>query len=100
VRPRAPASFPCTTLFRSCVSARGLTNTPGDQPSRGFRGASATGALVRDATQHDCVDYGSRSASSAASRLYVLSLKSVIGSRSTRSEEHTSELQSRENLVC
>src|SRR5207302_10505539 len=32
--------------------------------------------------------------------LYVKSVRSVTANSGTRSEEHTSELQSRENLVC
>src|SRR5690606_41920413 len=88
--PRAPSAppFPYTTLFRS-----GL---PRQRRRRGF-GAQA----VREKIRHAVDDLGRRR---------PLFPNDVLGrehrgaadegERHRRSEEHTSELQSRENIVC
>src|SRR5260370_10351745 len=74
-RPPRSTLFPYTTLFRS-----NQVSVPGSTGSRSTRPATATGsgggAIV-----------GTRS-------------RSTRTSRRTRSEEHTSELQSHLNLVC
>src|SRR3712207_7755192 len=75
-RPPRSTLFPYTTLFRSAGLANraaGRTGVAGDQPAlRGARGRSGGGeGSVRRA-----------------------------GECSPRSEEHTSELQSRQYLVC
>src|SRR2546430_12174180 len=69
-RPPRSTLFPYTTLFRSRCSC-----SPA-RPQRSFRGIRRP---------------RSRRRSSAAP---------VIGTAATRSEEHTSELQSQSNLVC
>src|SRR3712207_8507637 len=75
-RPPRSTLFPYTTLFRSAATGRGRTTyarrgESRSRPVRRARGASAT---------------AERSTCSAPC--------------STRSEEHTSELQSRQYLVC
>src|SRR5690606_39591120 len=95
-RPPRPALFPYTTLFRSAGQAQ-----PGELPARvrreevavaGADVAARGGAAA--AAQHEL----------AAHELGVV-LAGVVLPRAEagvgqRSEEHTSELQSRENLVC
>src|SRR5436309_7721099 len=81
--PLPPTStlFPYTTLFRSSTSsasARTSSFCPTDSP---------TTRRTRCARRR-----------SWRGRRFLRS--STVGSRSRRSEEHTSELQSRENLVC
>src|SRR2546422_5568447 len=75
-RPPRSTLFPYTTLFRSCVFGRGL---------RGRHGLSR-GAKVRGAAQH--------------LRLLEIPVRSGGPAALGRSEEHTSELQSRLHLVC
>src|SRR5690606_42087033 len=93
---RSPASplFPYTTLFRSFFSAprsprwlspalRLLTQSSFQSQSQWNTSASATSTALVSSTSP---------APKPASRSAATSV--------TRSEEHTSELQSRENLVC
>src|SRR5690606_41444236 len=76
LRPAWSLLFPYTTLFRS-LDAGGARRPPsGDHDGPGPRRAPAGAAA---AVQGDC---------------------GVKGAAGGRSEEHTSELQSRENLVC
>src|SRR2546421_3051190 len=72
-RPPRSTLFPYTTLFRSSA-------TPGRQCRAGRRA-------------------GARSASALGSRLQ-LPRCAVVPALRRRSEEHTSELQSRSDLVC
>src|SRR5690606_40531969 len=92
IPPRPPRStlFPYTTLFRS--PCPGAAKHPGDlrpgsaraQPARDFRHQGARQAQLVRARQ-----FGVALRIQQQQRVVVL-----------RSEEHTSELQSRENLVC
>src|SRR3712207_7087169 len=85
-RPPRSTLFPYTTLFRStlgrCASADFGGEDKARQPSRELHealkaaGPRAPGGKVIDVAFH------------------------VISSRTGRSEEHTSELQSRQYLVC
>src|SRR5690606_41952208 len=78
--PLRPTLFPYTTLFRSLrpgVAPIGL----GSVAALGAACASACGALL-------------------VRKLSVTETTTSIAFYSNRSEEHTSELQSRENLVC
>src|SRR5690606_41511548 len=77
--PRPPL-FPYTTLFRSRRRRSSSASASSPAPTRSSRRAWASTRC------------GRRSSSSTRSR--------VPGSTRGRSEEHTSELQSRENLVC
>src|SRR3712207_7904814 len=79
-RPPRSTLFPYTTLFRSPLHARkALTDEP-DAP-----GAAGRRASVRAAPGQDGGDRGEQHLDVAGER---------------RSEEHTSELQSRQYLVC
>src|SRR5690606_41703749 len=90
-RPPTPPLFPYTTLFRSGVA---------------FVGAVIAAAVLKADVFQLPVPIGHNPDASAAGRSigtlfvawYVLS--HVLKQRWARSEEHTSELQSRENLVC
>src|SRR5258706_9382783 len=75
-RPPRSTLFPYTTLFRSRAGA--ATPAPGEHPRDDGR--------RDDAPQHEC---------GAPQRFTP-----VDRARRTRSEEHTSELQSLTNLVC
>src|SRR5690606_41155379 len=76
-RPPRSTLFPYTTLFRS--SAPAFRSTSPARPSSRTR-------------------LPPRSARSSGSRTAICNVASSM--RRSRSEEHTSELQSRENLVC
>src|SRR5690606_40356033 len=84
IRPPPPSTlFPYTTLFRShLVEVGELALQPGDL--RLQVGQALPGGLVGLLLQHLALDL----------QLDQPALEAV------RSEEHTSELQSRENLVC
>src|SRR5690606_41307953 len=77
--------FPYTTLFRSSRSATSAPSLPSGAPRLGLSGISSSGR-------------GS-AAPSTRIRRRPMSLSFHAWLR-PRSEEHTSELQSRENLVC
>src|SRR5690606_40252402 len=87
LRPPRPPLFPYTTLFRSggCSRSAGRRNACADRPA----GACADGRRRR-APLRDAPRPGARHGLARA-----LSKRGIC-----RSEEHTSELQSRENLVC
>src|SRR5690606_39345908 len=87
-RPPDPPPFPYTTLFRS-----GSTSCPCSAFSLccSRSPSASTAASVSDRR--------TPSTSSASSRGSVCCWRPASASVS-RSEEHTSELQSRENLVC
>src|SRR5690606_41627831 len=97
--PRPPRStlFPYTTLFRSQVRALLTTQIA-------WYDRAGTGAAAPDlARLQRHADSGAQPGLGAAnsrrdSRDAVRAAASPAGER--RSEEHTSELQSRENLVC
>src|SRR5690606_41263919 len=98
-RSRAPPRstlFPYTTLFRS-GGANGiyLNNTtagPGGLTVTGS-GTAESGGVIQGTTGAD--------GSSAGVGAYLNATRDVSLARMRfRSEEHTSELQSRENLVC
>src|SRR5690606_39954426 len=84
--PRPPAStpFPYTTLFRSCWL---VWEEPDDHPHLPHRYVAGP---------HHRHELGCR-----CRTCRTVHQRSVVGDRARgRSEEHTSELQSRENLVC
>src|SRR5690606_41399329 len=82
LRPPGSSLFPYTTLFRSGVRVRGEHRAPG------------LGEVRRRRVAHPAVDLHLR----ATVRLRVVRRTHLP--HLDRSEEHTSELQSRENLVC
>src|SRR5687768_18264462 len=84
-RPPRSTLFPYTTLFRSCV--------PAPRASRRRRSASSS---------CPCQDRPSRALAEAtrSSRRGRAARDTAAARRGGRSEEHTSELQSRLHLVC
>src|SRR5690606_40024057 len=96
-RPPSPPLFPYTTLFRSCRRRRGLREG-------GARLAKLELCARRQRPRPDGPREGGRRRAPAA-RLPRDARppppRARLGARrARRSEEHTSELQSRENLVC
>src|SRR5690606_42055088 len=87
MRPRPPRStlFPYTTLFRSTFSH-------GDNLKDGIRTGFGT-VRIREHTEFE-----TRFTDPATGQLHPGVRETMA--RGERSEEHTSELQSRENLVC
>src|SRR5690606_41369123 len=92
--PPRPTRFPYTTLFRSMGRRRGR-----------FRGLAAVAAACAVLTVPACeappgAAPGDRARlADVAGRLDALEA-AVTQAEDVRSEEHTSELQSREKLVC
>src|SRR3712207_8633595 len=91
-RPPRSTLFPYTTLFRSHLDQRGLTGAVGTEQAghgagRDPQGQAVQGGLlpVRDS---EVVD------------LDRILVRMHVRSSTLRSEEHTSELQSRQYLVC
>src|SRR5687768_17625182 len=82
--PRSPL-FPYTTLFRS---SRWIPHTPASNRGLGLVWRSRRSSLI-----FMVVAFGSRAKASKVRAAFSLS-------PSLRSEEHTSELQSRLHLVC
>src|SRR5206468_11528066 len=92
--------FPYTTLFRSCPGTCSGTFTNVSQvtltatPATGFGFAGWSGACSGTATT--C----SVAATASVTATFSASLQSINHIIFLRSEEHTSELQSRSDLVC
>src|SRR2546430_11204404 len=86
-RPPRSSLFPYTTLFRSAELARGAAKKtpPSFRPKPALSPARRSAPTIRAWIDAHC-DPRADAAASAPSR--------------TRSEEHTSELQSQSNLVC
>src|SRR5690606_40634569 len=95
-RPPRAARFPSTTLFRSGVP-ESVTGTPLPLPPGDAAEALATlefAAVLDRVASHAA---GPAGAARVRGRVPTADL---AWARHERSEEHTSELQSRENLVC
>src|SRR5690606_40624885 len=91
--PRPPSStlFPYTTLFRSRVIFQHLAGV-------GERGIGGAARRLAGGEADDILAGGCALGELAQN---IKSAKGIdVGSSGGRSEEHTSELQSRENLVC
>src|SRR5690606_40316099 len=85
---------PYTTLFRSSVLKPDTTPGPGDDGYEGYNNSKKVPCIgkLREVFGEDCADaYESQSRSNENGDVWTFAC---------RSEEHTSELQSRENLVC
>src|SRR3712207_8739897 len=96
-RPPRSTLFPYTTLFRSVDPLRQVLVLHGQGPSCDLHraGASAAGPgagrrRARDSDPGDLMEV----------RIQVLAIALSAGLLLLRSEEHTSELQSRQYLVC
>src|SRR5690606_39544706 len=104
-RPRRSTLFPYTTLFRSPAASADGAGPPLSSISSALPAAAKANAPVTWVAAPRPVPQSSFSAASAPSfGRTPLTLPSNCGyftfSSEYRSEEHTSELQSRENLVC
>src|SRR5690606_40093494 len=90
--------FPYTTLFRSLMQQRGLAKdtNPGmlDPAVSGHLGA---GESVEDGFREMEEEIGILP---DPAKMRHVGTRPRAAEHTTRSEEHTSELQSRENLVC
>src|SRR3712207_7750563 len=89
-RPPRSTLFPYTTLFRSCAGAGRGKNGPLSFIERSINGIT----LFRDVCRH-----WSRCGNGQVVCLQ-LCWETQVHSLHVRSEEHTSELQSRQYLVC
>src|SRR5690606_41696463 len=85
--------FPYTTLFRSSPRAPRRTR-PNRSTSRGCCHDRCEDNLMEFAF------YFSAGVAVAATLMVIINTRAVHAPLYLRSEEHTSELQSRENLVC
>src|SRR5690606_40764706 len=99
-RPPSSTLFPYTTLFRS-RSGRGVPSV-GETVKRGDGYHVVTSVSRGRYFGEDAMSFGG-----TADRPYQYKVtlrratdEEVRAARAERSEEHTSELQSRENLVC
>src|SRR3712207_8343875 len=93
-RPPRSTLFPYTTLFRS-EDRRGARRHRPDAPQ--LRADRPDGGLHRQGGEPDS---GGRTVDFAFVTRAASSSRETSGSSSPRSEEHTSELQSRQYLVC
>src|SRR5690606_42151547 len=96
-RPPRSTLFPYTTLFRSCRA------TPSNSPTvRRTRSAKRAGSprQLCSAPTTGLVNTKSLGARSTNQTTHGGAAPAAPPSAIGRSEEHTSELQSRENLVC
>src|SRR3712207_7745576 len=91
-RPPRSTLFPSTPLFRSLVSL------PGQRHRRHLLGAqTATGLPLLNAHRIVTVEHDGPALTLGP---VVLVVPGVLPATGQRSEEHTSELQSRQYLVC
>src|SRR5690606_40723278 len=88
--PRPPIStlFPYTTLFRSSPFTRWAAGVYLDQQMRKDSLPDATSQMSFESRRYNTYDF------------WVGHSFPLFNGASERSEEHTSELQSRENIVC
>src|SRR5690606_40631417 len=97
VPPTRSTLFPYTTLFRSLRAGRCAEGQAGGHRGR-VGDPSGTGGLT-------LFGFPNQETRSTDYAVRIPAIMGLIATRSTdqqvdRSEEHTSELQSRENLVC
>src|SRR3712207_9354727 len=97
-RPPRSTLFPYTTLFRSLLTFAVYAQqnpTGGAQPSQ-----SASTVKEEPKAASDQQPSGTAQTKLMAAGEWELTIKSPDGESIPRSEEHTSELQSRQYLVC
>src|SRR2546430_6226894 len=93
-RPPRSTLFPSTTLFRSCCASVAARAAVGED------GADRNGLSVA-ADQHvACRPAGAALTRGHGGPVASVGENSARNRSRTRSEEHTSELQSQSNLVC
>src|SRR3712207_8161970 len=100
-RPPRSTLFPYTTLFRSTISE--ISASTGSSREYSLRKVSKEQSSPRweslaPATSKSSASSGASAGSSKKEKPASSSMKRLISH--TRSEEHTSELQSRQYLVC
>src|SRR5690606_40778170 len=91
-RPPAPTPFPYTTLFRSATAT--------DHSAPDARTAFLDGDEAQRLFQRVRSGTGSHDDARLLSQQLLGEMARMSSEDGMRSEEHTSELQSRENLVC
>src|SRR2546422_7808158 len=89
-RPPRSTLFPYTTLFRSCAYSAATTGSESVRSRRSYRETTMSGWAENRAS---CATTGRAS-------FHSLSRAGRSAEWNERSEEHTSELQSRLHLVC
>src|SRR5690606_39482383 len=99
-RPRPPTLFPYTTLFRSNLKRVEICRASGDLPNaycpqRGWTWFIPGKSPIRVSTVHRAVAVDRATGRASCGPYDPARMRLEV-----RSEEHTSELQSRENLVC
>src|SRR5690606_40109853 len=97
LRPPVPPLFPYTTLFRSWASSLGMRHhfqhyAPLGMTNKVFNLTSGRADMFD--TAH------ASSSGGEAAQVMTRRQSGGVTQMAKRSEEHTSELQSRENLVC
>src|SRR5207249_12309937 len=96
-RPPRPTLFPYTTLFRSAAQIR--VDRGGERPgNRG--GLRITRRVLAEQIGQRAREAGVEPARDQSSAALQLRHELPQGDAEVRSEEHTSELQSRFDLVC
>src|SRR5436309_11431827 len=93
--PLTSTLFPYTTLFRSIMCPACITNV-----ALLFASATSTGGIT--AFMVNKLRRKSANKTSGQERTFMSTVENrkIVSRDEWRSEEHTSELQSRENLVC
>src|SRR5258707_11707752 len=95
-QPPRSTPFPYTTLFRSVPTDATLTSAS-DQAGISYNAGTHTWTVAPAALADLTLNAGE----DTTATLHVTATTSGLeGATSTRSEEHTSELQSRQYLVC
>src|SRR5206468_10345233 len=95
--PPPPPLFPYTTLFRSVAKQAGTTGVVNQTGGTMSVGSSSPGALKLASSAGASGTYNLQG---GLLNLYGNRIETVAAGATGRSEEHTSELQSRSDLVC
>src|SRR3712207_8482461 len=99
-RPPRSTLFPYTTLFRSVAAWRALGESGVESRFEALRTAAVHLPLIGREEELELLLRRWRRARSGEGQVVLLRGEAGIGKSRLRSEEHTSELQSRQYLVC